>query len=164
MYTWHIYSLFFTVLLYQNHVFIRTILDYPFMWAVIKLFFSSTIDTFTPRQNLTQILGIITSTMKCVYFSLYLIFPIGRVPKINFLRKKESVLSVPVELKLRLHTTHPPHFLYGKRSSQYLLLHQKSSAWVVRRRRYGHFTMEQTKNKMTISPPTHNPHTWFLVQ
>ena len=68
-----------------------------------------------------------------------------------------SVVSVPVELKLRLHTTHPPDFWYGKRSSQYLLLYQKSSAWVVCRRRYGHFTMERTKNKMTISPPTHNP-------
>ena len=71
----------------------------------------------------------------------------------------ESVVSVPVELKLRLHTTHPSDFWFGKRSSKYILLYQKSSVWVVRRRRYGHFTMKRTKNEITISPPTHNPHT-----
>ena len=50
-----------------------------------------------------------------------------------------------VGLKLRLRTTHPPIFLYGKRCWKYLLLYQKSSAWVVCRRRYGHFTIHRTK-------------------
>ena len=40
---------------------------------------------------------------------------------------------------LRLHTTHTLDFWYGKRYWQYLLLDQKSSAWVVCRRIYGHF-------------------------
>ena len=33
---------------------------------------------------------------------------------------------------------------------------------VVCRGRYGHFTMEQTNNKMAISPRTHNPRTLIL--
>ena len=48
-------------------------------------------------------------------------------------------VSPPVELKLRLHTTHPSDFWYGKRCWQYLLQCQKSSAWVVCRRRYDLF-------------------------
>ena len=56
-----------------------------------------------------------------------------------FLRKRGCVVSRTVELKLRLRTTHPPDFWYGKRCWQYLLLNQKSSVWVVCRRRYGQF-------------------------
>ena len=42
-------------------------------------------------------------------------------------------------------TIHTLDFWYSKRYWQYLLLDQKSSAWVVCRRRYGHFT-EFTEN------------------
>ena len=40
---------------------------------------------------------------------------------------------------LRLHTLHALCFRYGKRYWQYLLQHQKSSVWVVCRRRSGSF-------------------------
>ena len=73
-------------------------------------------------------------------------------------RKKFSkilgVVSPPIAY------TQPTHLIwYCKRFLQYLLLYKKSKVWVVRRRRYGHFTTERTKNKMAISPPTHNPRT-----
>ena len=56
--------------------------------------------------------------------------------------------SPPVEFKLRLHTTHPPDLWYGKSLWQYLLLYQKSSACVVRRRRFPfyHGTNQQINN------------------
>ena len=43
---------------------------------------------------------------------------------VKFYRISGFVVSPPVELKLRLHTTHPPDFWQGKRSSQYLLLYR----------------------------------------
>ena len=53
---------------------------------------------------------------------------------------------------LRLHTTHPLDFWYMHRYCQYLLQYQKSSAWVVCRRRYGnrtHFNQQLKSHRTT---------------
>ena len=62
--------------------------------------------------------------------------------------KKRGAVAFPWSLRnrqkvkwtyLRLHTTHALDFWYRNRYCEYLLPYQKSSAWVVCRRRYGHF-------------------------
>ena len=71
---------------------------------------------------------------------------------------RECAVRLP---KLHLHTTHPrdlPDFWCDKGCRPYLLLYQKSSAWVVRRRRYGHFTKKFTKNGQFTKKFTKNGH------
>ena len=51
---------------------------------------------------------------------------------------------------LRLHTTHALHFWYSNIYCQHLLVDQKSSAWVVCRRRYGHFNFGSFRGKRTF--------------
>ena len=56
------------------------------------------------------------------------------------------------------------YLIFGMIKNVDNIYYQKSSVWVVWRRRFGHFTMKHIKNNMTISPPTHNPRTWFLLK
>ena len=50
------------------------------------------------------------------------------------------MVSGPVELKLRLHTTHPPDFWYSNRYSQHLFPCQQSGGWAMCRRSSGSLT------------------------
>ena len=84
----------------------------------------------------------------------------------KFILKISFVLFVYIFIikKLFLKKLKKIDFSYGKRCWQYLLLYQKSGAWVVCRRRYCNFIVGSFHGKMAISPPTHNPRTWKNFQ
>ena len=95
-----------------------------------------------------KIFDVKTFTPKYCYFYISLRIPIFMH---NFIEPQYDffgMVAFPWSLRnrqkikwtyLRLHTTHAHDFWYGKRYWQYLFLCQKSSTWVVCRRRYGHF-------------------------
>ena len=65
-----------------------------------------------------------------IFFNLEIFYFLFKFGKFGY------VISVPVDLKLLLHKTHPPDFWYVKRYGQYLLPYQKSGEWVVCRRSF----------------------------
>ena len=85
-------------------------------------------------------------------FILGMLFPKFHFYWLVFILCGKYVVSPLFELKLRLHTTHPPDFWYSNRYSQRLFPYQKSGWWVVCRRSFnstgGHTQKSFLKNVM----------------
>ena len=77
-------------------------------------------------------------------FFLLIFVPLIR-SKIDVLKRVFWLFSGRGNIRRASFETPPTH---NPPTWQYLLLYQKSSAWVVCRRRYGHFTMKRTWRKL----------------